>query len=139
MKQQYDPGVFKKLRSRHNSHLKLIASIFVMAVFAALLSGCGKAPATMTDAELGLNQQQARGRKVFNIYCLGCHPAYSSHGNKGPGLKDLFKKPYLPSGLTANDEHVEQSVIRGRNMMPRFGDQINQDELGELIAYLHTL
>jgi mono/diheme cytochrome c family protein len=110
-----------------------------MTIFAALLAGCGKDPATMTDAELGLNQQQSRGRKVYNIYCAACHPAYSSHGNKGPGLKNLFKKQYLPSGLTATDEHVEQTILRGRNMMPRFIDQLNQDELSELIAYLHTL
>ncbi|HZD96028.1 MAG TPA: cytochrome c [Candidatus Sulfotelmatobacter sp.] len=110
-----------------------------MIVFAALLSGCSKDPAQMSDAELGLNQQQARGRKVYNIYCLNCHPAYSSRGNKGPGLKKLYRKEYLPSGLTATDEHVQQSIIQGRNMMPRFGDQLDRQELQDLMAYLHTL
>ena len=93
----------------------------------------------MSDAELGLNAQQARGRRVFNIYCLVCHPAYSTHGNKGPGLQGLYSRPYLPSGLTATDEHVVQSIIQGRNMMPRFGDQLDQQELQDLVAYLHTL
>ncbi len=93
----------------------------------------------MSDAELGLNAQQASGRRVYNVYCLSCHPAYSSHGNKGPGLKELYRKEYLPSGLTATDEHVEQSILRGRNMMPRFGDTLSQQEIHELIAYLHTL
>ncbi|HKD81586.1 MAG TPA: cytochrome c [Candidatus Angelobacter sp.] len=93
----------------------------------------------MTDAELGLNQQQSRGRRVFNIYCETCHPAYASKGNKGPGLKNLFRKEYLPSGLTVTDEHAEQSILRGRNMMPRFGDQLDQQELQDLMAYLHTL
>jgi len=110
-----------------------------MTVFTGLLSGCGKDPATMTDAELGLNQQQSRGRKAYNIYCLNCHPAYSSKGNKGPGLKNLYKKEYLPSGLTATDEHVIQSIIQGRNMMPRFGDQLDRQEVEDVIAYLHTL
>lgn len=110
-----------------------------MMVLAGLLSGCGKDPNLMTDTELGLNPQQARGRKVFNIYCLNCHPAYSSTGNKGPGLKKLYKKEYLPSGLTATDEHVEQSIVRGRNMMPPFGNQLDRQELQELIAYMHTL
>ena len=93
----------------------------------------------MTDAELGLNPQQAHGRRLYNIHCEICHPAYSSHGNKGPGLKDLYKKPYLPSGLTVTDEHVEQSMVRGRNMMPRFGDQLDEQQIADLIAYLHTL
>jgi len=110
-----------------------------MMVVAGLLSGCGKDPAQMSDAELGLNAQQSHGRKVFNIYCVTCHNAYSSKGNKGPGLKKLYQKPYLPSGLTATDEHVMQSILRGRGMMPRFADQLDQQELDELVAYLHTL
>ncbi len=104
-----------------------------------LFAGCEKDRQKMTDAELGLNPQQSHGRRLFNIHCAICHPAYSSHGNKGPGLKDLFKKPYLPSGLTATDEHAEQAIVRGRNMMPRFGDQLDDQQLADLIAYLHTL
>ena len=110
-----------------------------MMIVAGLLSGCGKDPAQMSDAELGLNALQSRGRKVFNIYCLNCHPAYSTHGNKGPGLKKLYRKEFLPSGLTATDEHVMQSIMSGRGMMPRFGDQLDQQELQDLMAYLHTL
>jgi mono/diheme cytochrome c family protein len=106
---------------------------------AGLFTGCGKDPAKMTDAELGLNAQQSRGRRVYAIYCVNCHPAYSSSGNKGPGMKALFKKEYLPSGLTPTEEHVEQTIVRGRNMMPRFGDQLDQQEITDLIAYLHTL
>jgi len=110
-----------------------------MMTVAGLLSGCGKDQSKMTDAELGLNAQQSQGRKVYNIYCLSCHHAYSTRGNKGPGLKNLYKKQYLPSGLTATDEHVMQSIVRGRNMMPPFGGQLDQQELQVLIEYLHTL
>jgi mono/diheme cytochrome c family protein len=110
-----------------------------MIIAAMLFSGCGKDPAQMSDAELGLNPQQSQGRKVFNIYCANCHPAYSSHGNKGPGLKKLFRKQYLPSGLPATDEHAMQTIMHGRGMMPRFADQLDDDELKELMAYLHTL
>ncbi len=110
-----------------------------MMAFSGLLSGCGKDPATMTDAELGLNTQQSRGRKVYNIYCLNCHPAYTTHGTKGPGLKNMYKKDYLPSGLTATDEHVEQSILHGRGMMPALGDSLDRQMLADLVAYLHTL
>jgi mono/diheme cytochrome c family protein len=101
--------------------------------------GCGKDPATLSDAELGLTSQQASGRKIYNLYCLNCHPAYSTHGNKGPGLKGLYGKPYLPSGLTATDEHVIQSMVQGRGMMPRFGDSLSPQEMQAVVAYLHTL
>ncbi|HLK52616.1 MAG TPA: cytochrome c [Candidatus Angelobacter sp.] len=119
--------------------MRRTASILLMMIAAGLLSGCGKDPAQMSDAELGLNAQQSRGRKVFNIYCMNCHPAYSSKGNKGPGLKKVLQKQYLPSGMTATDEHTMQSITRGRGMMPRFGDQLDDEELQELMAYLHTL
>jgi mono/diheme cytochrome c family protein len=113
-------------------------TLIVLATL-GLMAGCEKDRSQMTDAELGLSPQQARGRRLYNIYCAICHPAYSSHGNKGPGLKDLYHKPYLPSGLTATDEHVEQSIVRGRNMMPRFGDRLDQEQIAELIAYMHSL
>jgi mono/diheme cytochrome c family protein len=102
-------------------------------------AGCEPDRSKMSDSELGLTAQQSSGRRVYNVSCLSCHPAYSSHGDKGPGLKNLFKKQYLPSGLTPTDEHVEQSILRGRNMMPRFGDVLSPDELQALMAYLHTL
>jgi mono/diheme cytochrome c family protein len=116
-----------------------ILLILIALCFSGWLTGCEKDRQKMTDAELGLSPRQARGRRTYNIHCVACHPAYSSHGNKGPGLKELYKKPYLPSGLTATDEHVEQSIVRGRNMMPRFGDQLDEQQIADLIAYLHTL
>jgi mono/diheme cytochrome c family protein len=114
----------------------------LLALAAALLvvaAGCGKDPEKMSDAELGLNAQQARGRRVYNLYCQSCHPAYSTHGNKGPGLKGLYRKPYLPSGLTSTDEHVIQSMVQGRAMMPGFGGQMSQQEIQDVVAYMHTL
>ena len=120
--------------------MRLTASILltlVPLIFTGFLAGCEKDRQQMTDAELGLNPQQSRGRRLYMIHCALCHPAYSSHGNKGPGLKDLYKKPYLPSGLIPTDEHVEQSIVRGRNMMPR--SELDDQQLGDLIAYLHTL
>ena len=116
-----------------------ILLILIALLLPGWLTGCEKDRQKMTDAELGLSPQQAHGRRLYNIHCAVCHPAYSSHGNKGPGLKDLYKKPYLPSGLPATDEHVEQSIVRGRNMMPRFGDQLDEQQIADLIAYLHTL
>jgi mono/diheme cytochrome c family protein len=114
--------------------------LLLTLTFATLIViGCGKDQSTMTDSELGLNAQQAAGRKIYNIYCLNCHPAYSTHGNKGPGLKGLYGKPYLPSGLTATDEHVFQSIVQGRGMMPRFSDSMSRQEIQAVVAYLHTL
>lgn len=110
-----------------------------MVAFLVLLAGCGKDPELQTDAELGLNAQEAAGRRVYKLYCAICHSAYSSKGQKGPGLKGLFKKQYLPSGLIASDQFVEQTIVHGRNMMPPLGNSLTQRQLEDLIAYLHTL
>jgi mono/diheme cytochrome c family protein len=93
-----------------------------------------------SDAELGLNPQQAAGRKIYDSFCDRCHEPYSTRGKKGPGLKGIFKHPYLSlSGLPANDERVTEIIRIGRNEMPAYGQRLNPDEMQELMAYLHTL
>ena len=106
-----------------------------LAIFAA---GCGN-PKPKSDAELGLTAQQASGRLVFDHYCAACHNAYSSSGSKGPSLEGLYKKQFLPSGLPANNRFVEQTIVNGRGMMPAEGDALDQEQLDDLVAYLHTL
>lgn len=111
------------------------AAIMLAAIFAA---GCGD-PAPKTDAELGLNAEQASGRRVFEHYCAACHNAYTSSGSKGPSMKKLYRKQFLPSGLPANDRFVEQTIVNGRGMMPPQGDALDEQQLDDLVAYLHTL
>ena len=118
--------------------VKRTLQIFSIAMLAVFLVACGKEP-QKTDAELGLNTQQSRGRRAFQVYCASCHHAYSSAGSKGPSLKGLFKKKYLPSGLPANDRFVQGSIVSGRNMMPGFGGALSEQQLSDLMAYLHTL
>jgi mono/diheme cytochrome c family protein len=108
------------------------------ALLALAGAGCGE-PAPKTDTELGLNSQQSSGRRVFERDCAACHSAYSSSGSKGPSLQHVFRKQFLPSGLPANDRFVEQTIVGGRNMMPPMGEALSQQELDDLMAYLHTL
>ena len=108
------------------------------AALGILAAGCGD-PKPKSDAELGLNAQQASGRLVFDHYCGACHNAYSSSGSKGPSLEGLYKKQFLPSGLPANNRFVEQTIVNGRGMMPAEADALDQQQLDDLVAYLHTL
>jgi mono/diheme cytochrome c family protein len=93
-----------------------------------------------SDAELGLNAQQAAGRKIYDNYCDRCHAPYSSHGRQGPSMKHIFKKPYLPmSGMPANDDRVTDVIKMGRDKMPGYAQVLNQQQIEDLLSYLHTL
>jgi mono/diheme cytochrome c family protein len=92
-----------------------------------------------SDAELGLNPQQAAGRRIYDRECARCHRAYSSRDLQGPSLKGVFRKPYLTSGQPANDERVTDLLRYGRSKMPAYGQVLNQQQINDLLAYLHTL
>ena len=110
-----------------------------MAIVAALLlSGC-EAQLRKSDAELGLNPQQASGRHIFDRYCARCHNAYSSRPLQGPTLEGLFKKQYMPSGTPANAARVREVIMLGRSKMRSFADVLSPQQVDDLLAYLHTL
>jgi len=115
--------------------------LWAVATGALLLSliGC-EAERRKSDAELGLNPQQASGRHIYDQYCDRCHAPYSSRGRKGPKLKGVFKHQYLSmSGMPANDDRVGDVIRLGRNKMEGFGQVLTQDQINDLLAYLHTL
>ncbi len=93
-----------------------------------------------SDAELGLNPQQIAGRRIYDNYCDRCHAPYSSRGRQGPSMKGVFRRQYLPmSGMPANDDRVTDVVRLGRNKMPGYAQVLNQLQINDLLAYLHTL
>ena len=103
-----------------------------------LLSACDER--RKSNEELGLDAQQALGRRVYDDYCDRCHEPYSSRGKKGPPLKGLYKHQYMAlSGLPANDDRVGDIIVHGRSQMPAYGQALNDKQIQDLIAYLHTL
>ncbi len=119
--------------------LKSALCLCVSVVTLFSLTGC-EVERRKSDAELGLNPQQAAGRRVYDQYCARCHEPYSSRGKKGPSMKGVFKKQYLPlSGLPANDDRVGDIIRYGRSKMQGFGQVLHQQQVEDLLAYLHTL
>jgi cytochrome c2 len=93
-----------------------------------------------SDAELGLNPQQAAGRHLYDNYCDRCHEAYSTRDKRGPSLQGVFKRQYLEvSGLPANDQRVGEIIHFGRGKMPALGQVLDQRQVDDLLAYLKTL
>lgn len=114
--------------------LYLLVSLLVLLIFTA----CDVEP-RKTDAELGLNPQQASGRRVYDSRCAECHYAYSKSNLRGPSLNGLFKKPFMKNGMPANDDRVTDIILLGRAKMPAFQNKLTQQQLDDLLAYLHTL
>lgn len=120
--------------------MKTGLSSFVCAVVLAFMCTACDVERRKSDAELGLNPQQASGRHLYDQYCARCHSAYSSRGRKGPSLKGVFKKPFLSqSGMPANDDRVGDIIRIGRNKMDGFGNVLTDEQVRDLLAYLHTL
>ena len=127
--------VTAECRTRSNYFLTLAT----LSVLVSGLAGC-QAQRRKSDAELGLNPQQIAGRKVYDNYCDRCHEPYSSSGKQGPPLKGVYSKPYLPlSGLPANDERIGEIVRYGRSKMPGFGQALSNQQVQDLLVYMHTL
>src|SRR5579863_2323690 len=128
------------LISRQSRKIELLAlSLCVLLVSLLALTGCD-VQRRKSDAELGLNLQQIAGRRIYDNYCDRCHAPYSSRGRKGPSMKGVFQRPYLPmSGMPANDDRVTDIVRLGRNKMPGYAQVLSQQQINDLLAYLHTL
>ncbi len=118
-------------------NLKLFAVCFLFSI--VVLTGCD-VQRRKSDAELGLNPQQIAGRRIYDNYCDRCHAPYSSRGRQGPSMKGVFQRQYLPmSGMPANDDRVTDIVRMGRNKMPGYAQVLSQQQINDLLAYLHTL
>jgi mono/diheme cytochrome c family protein len=123
--------------------LKPNRASFILLALSSLISililcACDAEP-HKTDAELQLNGQQAAGRRIYETRCAECHFAYIDRSLKGPSLQGLFKKPYMKNGMPANDDRVTDIIMIGRGKMPAFQNKLTQQQLDDLMAYLHTL
>lgn len=108
----------------------------VLGALSGLLAvGCRSLPPSKPEALW--TPQEARGAQVFQAKCAKCHYPTTTRGLHGPGLQALTKLKSMPSGAPPTDERLTAVILRGRAMMP--ATQIDDDQLRDLLAYLHTL
>jgi len=86
-----------------------------------------------------LTVQEQRGRDLFQTNCAICHNAYKQEPLQGPPLVAMFRKQALPSGLPATDLHVRDTILTGRRNMPPFNALLDDQQIDDLLAFLHTL
>jgi len=120
-------------------HWRWIGAALAALLGLAAFAGCD-VERRKSDAELGLNPQQSTGRKIYDNYCDRCHRPDSTKGKKGPGLKGVFQRQFLPqTGLPANDDRVTDIIRNGRPDMPGYSQVLSAQDMQDLLAYMHTL
>lgn len=122
------------IRSLANLTL-LTPALALAAAVAAALGGCRSLPPSKPEALWTI--EEARGAQVFHQKCAKCHHPTTTRPLNGPGLQALTKVRSMPSGAPPTDERLTQVIQRGRLNMP--ATQLNDDQLSDLLAYLHSL
>jgi mono/diheme cytochrome c family protein len=103
----------------------------VCAGMAASLAGCRSVPA--------LTPQETAGKSLYLGRCAHCHEENDLALKKiPPDLHSVFSRTTLPSGAPATDAEVRRMVLAGKGMMPAFTGRFTDEQMDELVAYLHT-
>ena len=113
--------------------------LFMLATAAAFLFLTGCRHKFKSKPLSQLTPRQMQGHAIFQSHCAVCHYPNSEQRLVGPGLLGLFQKPYLPSGAPATDARVHFTIVRGKDVMPPFGNILDNRQIDDLLAYLHTL
>jgi len=75
--------------------------------------------------------QKAHGASIFAASgCSHCHIIHDTGGHKGPDLSGV--------GRRLKKEQMRRQIVEGSKMMPPFGDDIQDADLADLIAYLRS-
>lgn len=80
----------------------------------------------------------ANGKQLFQT-CAGCHNYMTDEKKFGPSLRTLFGRVTLRNGKPANDANVRAIILDGYDRMPSFRYNFRPEEIGDLMAFLHTL
>lgn len=117
------------------SNPAFLAAAFGSLALAAFTAGCRSLPASKPEALWTV--EEGRGAQVYHAKCAKCHNPNTTRPLNGPGLQALTKIKAMPSGAPPTDERLTYVILHGRNNMPI--THITDDELQDLLAYLHTL
>lgn len=78
----------------------------------------------------------AAGKAQFEIYCVACHGP-EGKGNAVLGAPNLTNGIWLYGG---SESEIQHTLRVGRNgVMPAFGDQLSEDKLHLITAYIFSL
>ncbi len=90
---------------------------------------------TLSGAEPA-SAESAAGEAQFKMFCVACHGA-DGKGNQMLGAPNLADNIWLYGG---DLETIKHALRKGRNgQMPAFGEQLSEDKIRLLTAYVYSL
>jgi len=117
-------------------HMRSFREFLMFGAAAALgVAGCRSLPPSKPASQW--TPEEARGARIFAANCARCHYPTTTAGLHGPGLQAITKRKAMPSGAPPTEERLTNLILRGRGEMPGFN--LDQDQLGDLLRYLHSL
>ena len=113
--------------------------IFRFASFASLFIILGLIFCTGCKSAPQLTPQEAEGKHLYSVRCAHCHEENDLQLKKvPPDLHGVFAHTTLPSGAPTSDAEVRRVVLSGKGLMPAFTGRFTDEQMADLIAYLHT-
>lgn len=113
---------------------RLRIGLLFFLLFISILFGCSK------GAGSGNAEAELRGHALFDTHCADCHDATNPDLLKQPPrLNRLFLAKTLPSGVPVTDSQVRKTIVEGRGTMPAFDGRLREEDIDDLLKYLHTL
>ena len=121
-------------------HLTLMAIFYLVALVGLAACSAVAQPPTATPLPTATSDPIVEGRQVFSQVCAQCH------GENAEGYANELQAPALNQSEHAYehpDQQIHDWIVNGKLglgwQMPPFGEQMTDDEVHAVIAYLHTL
>ncbi|PWA13378.1 cytochrome c oxidase subunit II [Pueribacillus theae] len=96
----------------------------------------------MKNAKAKADTEAAQaGEEVFKQSCISCHAVGEEGGNLAPNLTNFGDRETLAGFLDVTDENIADWIkdpqsLKPANSMPGFGNDLSDDEINSLVAYL---
>lgn len=109
-------------------------NVQILGLFGGLLlsflTACGD-ELTRTDDILALDGDVSEGQVLFEANCAGCHGEDGRSGSIGINIVSHVGHH--------GDGYLVDLLLDGRDGMPAFGESLSDQEIADVISFLHTL
>ena len=132
--------VLNLVLGKRNHPLVLIAIFSVSALLGVAACSATLQTSNATQSLTPTIDTIVQGREVYMRICAQCH------GENGEGYANELQSPALNQSEHAYhhpDQQIHDWIVHGKlglgRQMPPFGEQLTDNEVHAVIAYLHTL